>query len=250
MAFRDPFANPSQGYSRSQAAVGFDAGLRSYMLRIYNYMASALALTGIVALAVASTPALMSMFFVVHEGHAGLSGLGWVVLIAPLGLVMWLNMGLAKMNTATAQAIFWAFAVLMGLSLAPIFLAYTGASISLAFFSTAATFGAVSLYGYTTKKDLTGMGHFMRMGLFGLIIASLLNIFLQSSGLNWALSCIGVVVFTGLTAYDTQKLKSMYYQIGGTGSYATKMAIMGALSLYLDFINMFMMLLRLMGDRR
>jgi FtsH-binding integral membrane protein len=230
MAFRDPFANPSQGYSRSQAAVGFDAGLRSYMLRIYNYMASALALTGIVALAVASTPALMSMFFVVHEGHAGLS--------------------LAKMNTATAQAIFWAFAVLMGLSLAPIFLAYTGASISLAFFSTAATFGAVSLYGYTTKKDLTGMGHFMRMGLFGLIIASLLNIFLQSSGLNWALSCIGVVVFTGLTAYDTQKLKSMYYQIGGTGSYATKMAIMGALSLYLDFINMFMMLLRLMGDRR
>jgi len=249
MAFQDPFANP-QAYSQTRAT-SFDAGLRAYMLRIYNYMASALALTGIVSLVVATNPALMSAFYTVQEnGRAGLSGLGWLVLFAPFGLVLWLSFGLQRMQTSTAQAIFWAFAILMGVSMAPVFLVYTGSSIARTFFVTAGTFGAMSLYGYTTKRDLTGMGHFMMMGLIGIFIASLASFIWPSPGLTFAISILGVLIFVGLTAYDTQQLKALYYQMGGSADTLTKVSIMGALKLYLDFINMFMFLLRFMGDRR
>jgi FtsH-binding integral membrane protein len=249
MAFQDPFAT-TQAYSQPQAATGFDAGLRSYMLRIYNYMASALALTGIVAMLAAGSPAFMQAMYNVQGNHVGLSGLGWLVMLAPVGLVMWLSFGLQSLSVRATQAIYWAYAVLIGLSLSSIFLAYTGTSIARAFFVTAGTFGAMSLYGYTTKKDLTRMGSFLIMGLFGIIIASIVNVFLHSSGLNFALSIMGVGIFIGLTAYDTQKLRDMYYQMGGGGDMAAKMSIMGALRLYLDFINIFLYMLRFMGDQR
>lgn len=248
MAFQDPFAT-TQAYSQPQAATGFDAGLRSYMLRIYNYMASALALTGIVAMLAAGSPAFMQAMYNVQGNHVGLSGLGWLVMLAPVGLVMWLSFGLQSLSVRATQAIYWAYAVLIGLSLSSIFLAYTGTSIARAFFVTAGTFGAMSLYGYTTKKDLTRMGSFLIMGLFGIIIASIVNVFLHSSGLNFALSIMGVGIFIGLTAYDTQKLRDMYYQMGGGGDMAAKMSIMGALRLYLDFINIFTALLQLTGSR-
>jgi FtsH-binding integral membrane protein len=248
MALRDPFARASQGYAQAGT---MDAGLRAYMLRIYNYMASALALTGIVALLTANSPAMLQALYSVNAaGQAGLSGLGWVVVFAPIGLVLWLGMGIQRMSLQTAQIIYWTYAVLIGLSLSSIFLVYTGESIARAFFVTAGTFGGMSLYGYTTKRDLSGFGSFLIMGLFGLIIASLVNMFLHSSGLAFATSVIGVLIFVGLTAYDTQRLKSMYYQMAGGGEMLGKMAVMGALSLYLDFINIFMYMLRFMGDRR
>ena len=254
MEFRDPFAQPQAQTSSAfiqTGAVARDAGLRAYMLRIYNYMASALALTGIVALFVASSPDIMSQFYTVSAGgRSGMSGLGWIVMLAPLGLVLWLGMGLQRMQTSTAQAIFWSFAVLMGISTAPIFLIYTGSSIASTFFVTAGTFGAMSIYGYTTKRDLTGMGSFLMMGLIGLLVASVVNMFMQSSGLAFAVSVIGVLIFVGLTAWDTQKLKGMYYQMGAGGEMLAKVSILGALTLYLDFINMFMYLLRFMGDRK
>ncbi len=246
MEQRNPFATTQQ----TQAAT-YDAGLRAYMLRIYNLMASALALTGITALFTANTPALLMAFYNVQEGQiVGMSGLGWLVTLSPIGLALWMGFGVHRMAAATAQMVFWAFAVLMGLSLSSVFLLYTGESIARTFFITAGTFGAMSLWGYTTKRDLTGMGSFLMMGLIGLILASIVNIFMQSSALHFATSVIGVLVFTGLTAYDTQKLKSMYYQLSGSGEMMAKMAIMGALNLYLDFINMFMYLLRFFGDRR
>jgi len=221
------------------------------MLRIYNYMASALALTGIVALWAANSQAFLSAIYNVQDGHVvGMNGLGYLVLFAPIGLVLWLGMGIQRMSLRTAQAIYWLYATLIGLSLSSIFLIYTGESIARTFFVTAGTFGAMSLYGYTTKRDLTGMGSFLMMGLIGLIVASVVNIFLHSSGLNFALSVLGVAIFVGLTAWDTQKLKGMYYQMGGSGEMLAKVSIMGALSLYLDFINIFMYLLRFMGDRR
>lgn len=245
MAFQDPFMNPAQ----TQTAT-YDMGLRAYMLRIYNLMASALAVTGIVALFTANSQAMMSLFFTVQNGQVGLSGLAWLVMFAPLGLVLWLSFGINRMSTGTANAIYWTYSVLLGLSLAPIFLAYTGESIARAFFVTAGMFGGMSLYGYTTKKDLSGMGSFLIMGLIGLILASIVNLFVASSGLNFALSVIGVLIFTGLTAYDTQKLKGMYYQLGGSSDMARKIAILGALNLYMDFINIFLYMLRFLGDRR
>jgi uncharacterized protein len=247
MAFRDPFA---AAQTQTQAAT-YDMGLRAYMLRIYNYMASALALTGIVAMLAANSPAFMATLYNVQGDQVvGMSGLGWLIMLAPIGLVFWLGFGLRSMSTATAQFIYWTYAVLIGLSLSSVFLVFTGTSIARAFFVTAGTFGAMSLYGYTTKKDLSGMGSFLIMGLIGLIIASVVNMFMHSSGLNFALSVIGVVIFVGLTAYDTQKLKAMYYQLGSSGDMAAKMAIMGALNLYMDFINIFIYMLRFMGDRR
>lgn len=248
MALRDPFA--PQSYAQPQAAA-YDAGLRAYMLRIYNYMASALALTGITALVTANTPALLTAFYNVQGDQiVGMSGLGWLVAIAPIGLAFWMGFGLHRMAASTAQMIFWVFAVLMGLSLASVFLLFTGESIARTFFITAGTFGAMSLWGYTTKKDLTGFGSFLFMGLIGLIIASLVNIFLQSSALMFVTSVLGVLIFTGLTAWDTQRLKNMYYQMAGGGEMMAKVAIMGALSLYLDFINMFLYMLRFFGERR
>ncbi len=251
MSLRDPFAKVSTAdYSQSQAA-GYDAGLRAYMLRIYNYMASALALTGITALVAANSPAVVSALYTMGaNGQVGMSGLGWLVAFAPLGMVLWLSFGINRMSMQTAQISFWAFSVLMGLSMTSIFLIYTGESIARTFFITAGTFGAMSLYGYTTKKDLSGWGSFLIMGLIGLIIASVVNIFMQSSALGFAISVIGVLIFTGLTAYDTQKLKNMYYQISGHGEALAKASIMGALNLYLDFINLFIMLLRFVGERR
>ena len=218
-----------------------DEGLRSYMLRVYNYMASGLALTGIIAYVVATTPALTQAIFG--------TPLQWVVMLAPIGLVFFLSARLHKMQFSTAQAMFWIFAALMGASLASIFLIYTGTSIARVFFITAATFSAMSLYGYTTKKDLSAWGSFLFMGLIGVLIAMVINIFLQSTMMQFVISVIGVIVFTGLTAYDTQRIKEAYYEADDSET-AGKKAIMGALKLYLDFINLFIMLMHLLGDRR
>lgn len=226
---------------RTHEASSVDQGLRSYMLTIYNYMAAALALTGFVA------------FFTYKSGlfmtFASSPVLNLVVALAPLGFVIFMSVRINKMSFQAAQASFWAFASLMGLSLSYVFAVYTATSIAKVFFITASTFGAMSIYGYTTKKDLSGFGNFLIMGLIGIIIASLVNIFLKSSGLSFAISILGVLIFTGLTAYDTQRIKQVYFMHGGSGQTAGKLAIMGALNLYLDFINLFIMLLKLLGNR-
>lgn len=220
--------------------IGIDAGLRQYMLRVYNYMAGGLALTGIVAYLAAASGFYYSI------AH---SPIVYLVMFAPLAVVLFLSFRIQQMSLGTAQLSFWVYAGLVGLSLGGIFLIYTGASIALTFFATAGMFLAMSLYGYTTQRDLTGMGSFLWMGLIGIIIASLVNLFVHSSGLQFAISIIGVIVFTGLTAWDTQRIKEMYW--AGDGEVvAGKKAIMGALQLYLDFVNLFLMLLQFMGDRR
>lgn len=238
----------------AQATPAIDEGLRSYMLQVYNYMASGLALTGLVAYILFQATAVIS-----PTGELiGLTSLGaslytgpmmWVVMLAPLGVVIYMSFGIKGMSASRAQTMFWVFAFLMGLSLSTIFLQYTGASIARVFFITASTFGAMSIYGYTTKRDLTGMGSFLYMGLIGIIIASVVNIFMQSPAIYFAVSVLGVLIFVGLTAYDTQKIKNMYMAYD-SGEVAAKKAIMGALTLYLDFINLFIMLLRLFGQRR
>lgn len=249
MEYRDPFATAQHGVQ--SRATAYDVGLRAYMLKIYNYMASALALTGVVAMFAANSPAFVEAVYKVQNGHVvGMSGLGWLIAIAPIGLVLWLGIGINRLSASAAQGIFWAYATLMGLSLSSIFLLYTGESVARTFFVTAGTFGAMSIYGYTTKRDLTGMGSFLMMGLIGLILASVVNIFMQSSALAFATSVIGVLIFVGLTAYDTQKLKDMYSQVAGNSEAMAKASVMGALNLYLDFINIFMYLLRFMGDRK
>ena len=220
--------------------VDIDVGLRDYMLRIYNYMASGLALTGIVAYVSAYSG------FYASIAHTPLI---WLVMLAPLGLVMWLSYGIERMQASTAQALFWLYAGLMGLSLAVLFLHFTGESIARVFFITAGTFAAMSLYGYTTQRDLAQWGSFLFMGLIGIIIAMLVNVFIASSALQFAISVIGVIVFTGLTAWDTQQIKEMYFEYDD-GQVAGKKAVMGALRLYLDFINLFIMLMQLMGTRR
>lgn len=229
-----------------------DAGLRAHMLRVYNYMVGALALTGIVAWATANSP-LMNVLYrqVATQGGVALQPtiVGWVVLLAPLALVFFLGFRITQMSYSAAQATFWGYAALVGASLASIFVAYTGASIASTFFVTAATFGVMSLWGYTTGRDLTGFGSFLGMGVIGLIIAMLVNMFFQSPAVNFMVSILGVLIFTGLTAYDTQKIKNYYYA-GDDGEMAGKKAIMGALSLYLDFLNIFLFLLRFMGNRR
>jgi len=228
--------------TRSQAeAAQIDTGLRAHMLRVYNYMASGVALTGIVAMAASSSPALMNAIFG--------TPLMWVVMLAPLAFVMVLSFGIHRLSLFASQALFWLFAAVMGLSLSTIFLIYTGESIARVFFITAAAFGALSLYGYTTKRDISGWGSFLFMGLIGIIIAGVVNLFMQSSAMQFAISVIGVLVFAGLTAYDTQKIKNEYSELH---DYETsgKLAVMGALRLYLDFINLMMMLLHLFGNRR
>ena len=236
------------------ATATYDAGLRAHMLRIYNYMAGALALTGIVAYAVANTPALLNLLYAqtvtAHGVAYGPTMLGWVVFLAPLAMVFFLSFRINHMSQGAAQLTFWAYAAMVGASLASIFLLYTGASIALTFFVTAATFGAMSLYGYTTSRDLTGFGNFLFMGLIGILIAMLANMFFQSAAVTFVVSILGVLIFTGLTAWDTQKIKQYYYAVGHDGTLAGKAAIMGALSLYLDFLNIFLFLLRFMGDRR
>jgi FtsH-binding integral membrane protein len=239
----DPRATSAgyDGASASAADVAFDAGLRSYMLSIYNYMASGVLVTGIVALLFAQSGFAAQILM-------GPGILKYVLMFAPLVFVMVLSFGINRLQTSTAQLLYWAYCVVMGLSMASIFLVYTGTSIAQTFFATAAAFAGLSLYGYTTKRDLSGFGTFLIMGVIGLLVASLINLFLQSSALSFAISALGVLIFAGLTAYDTQKLKSMYTYVAGTDMMG-KTVIMGALSLYLDFINMFMFLLRFIGSR-
>ncbi|MBT6467166.1 MAG: Bax inhibitor-1/YccA family protein [Kordiimonadaceae bacterium] len=232
----------------SKSAAEIDEGLRAYMLTVYNYMASALALTGLAAYVTANTPVLLSMLYTQQGNILAPTILGYIVMFSPLAFVLALNFGINRMKSSTLQMVFWAFAVCMGLSLSNILLMYTGTSIAKTFFVTAAAFSSLSLYGYTTKKNLSGMGSFLMMGLFGIIIASIVNMFLQSSGMEFIISVLGVLIFAGLTAYDTQRIKLMYLESDGN-EMASKKAIMGALSLYLDFINMFLFLLRFMGNR-
>ena len=229
----------------THAGAEIDEGLRSYMLSVYNTMALGMALTGLAAYGTyalaASNPAVAQLLYA--------SPLRWVVMLAPLGFVFFLSFRIHKMSVSAAQTTFWAYAALMGVSLSSIFIVFTGQSIVQTFFVTAASFGALSLYGYTTKRDLSGMGSFLFMGLIGLILAMVVNIFLASSALQFAISVIGVLIFAGLTAYDTQDIKNMYYE-GDGRDVAGRKAIMGALRLYLDFINMFMFLLQFMGAAR
>ena len=237
-----------------RTAAEIDEGLRAYMLTVYNYMCSALALTGLAAYVTANIPALYTLLYNVAQAPdgrvviTGMTGLGYVAMFAPLGLVFFLGFGVNRMKASTAQMVFWIYSALVGVSLASILFMYTGVSIAKTFFVTAAAFGSLSLYGYTTKKNLSGFGSFLIMGLFGLIIASIVNIFMQSSAMEFIISVAGVLIFAGLTAYDTQKIKLMYLE-GEHSETATKKAIMGALNLYLDFINMFLFLLRFMGNR-
>ena len=227
---------------------GVDEGLRSYMLRVYNYMGTGLALTGAMAFMVAHTPVLLQLFYVQTAQGVQPTMLAYVAMFSPLAFVLVLNFGLNRMSASTAQLVFWAFAAVMGLSMSHIFLTFTGASIARVFFITAATFAAMSLYGYTTKRDLSGLGNFLFMGLIGIVIASVVNIFIGSTMMQFVISVIGVIVFVGLTAYDTQKIKEMYNELDSS-EVAGKKAIMGALRLYLDFINLFVMLLHLFGQR-
>ena len=241
-----------RGYAGQAAAV--DAGLRAYMIRVYNYMAAAVALTGVVAYATfnaaVTTDAAGKIIGLTAFGQSIFSGPALIVLLlGTLGLVFFISFRIQSLQYTTALGLFMLYAALIGVTTSSIFLVYTGASITRVFFVSAASFGALSLYGYTTQRDLSPMGSFLMMGLFGIIIASLVNIFLHSSGLQWVISVIGVGIFAGLTAYDTQRIKEMYSSMDDDGTLGRK-AVMGALSLYLDFINLFMMLLRLVGDRR
>jgi FtsH-binding integral membrane protein len=228
--------------SAASRSTSYDASLRDYMVKVYNFMGIALGISGAVAFLVASSPALMQLFFG--------TPLAWVVMLAPLGFVFFFSYKLNSISAEKAKNYLWIYSGLMGLSLSTIFIVYTGASVARVFFISASTFGAMSLYGYSTKKDLSGLGSFLIMGLIGLIIASLVNIFLKSSAMEFALSVIGVFIFIGLTAYDTQRIKQTYYHFAGDSEMTGKMAVMGALNLYMDFINLFLMLLRFFGDRR
>ncbi|WP_324742013.1 Bax inhibitor-1/YccA family protein [Tsuneonella sp. CC-YZS046] len=231
-------ASPSLN-GEAVARAGYDMGLRRHMLSIYNYMASGVLLSGVVALLMDRLGYVQAMIG---------SPLMWLVMLSPLAIVFAMSFGQNRFSTATLQAMFWGFAVLMGMSLSTIFLVYTDASIAATFFATAGAFAGLSLFGYTTKKDLSGFGTFLIMGVVGLLIAMIVNMFMQSSALHLAISFIGVLIFAGLTAYDTQRLKMMYYQVAGT-DFAGKAIVLGALSLYLDFINMFQFLLSFMGSR-
>jgi FtsH-binding integral membrane protein len=241
------FDRPTIAAQRAGTAAAIDEGLRSYMLKVYNYMGIGLVVTGLVAWfsnqAAVSNGELTAWGQLIYA-----SPLMWVIALAPLAFVLVLSFGINKLSGATAQLLFWVFAAIMGCRLSSIFMVYTDASIAKVFFISAATFGAMSLYGYTTKRDLTGVGNFLIMGLIGLIIASIVNIFMQSSMLEFAISAIGVLIFVGLTAYDTQRIKEATTRATAPRCWQ-KTAMMGALSLYLDFINLFLMLLRLFGNR-
>ena len=225
-----------------RSGVSFDAGLRKYMLSVYNYMASGVLLTGIVALLFSQTE--LARNILMGPGIAK-----WVLMLAPLGFVFALSFGINRMSETAVKVTYWAFATVMGLSMASIFWVFTGSSIAQVFFATAAAFAGLSLWGYTTKKDLSGLGTFLIMGVVGIIVAMLLNVFFFQSGvMQMVISILGVLIFAGLTAYDTQKIKNMYFQVGRS-EFRGKAIVMGALSLYLDFINMFMFLLQLFGNR-
>ena len=224
-----------------------DVGLRSYMLSVYNYMASGVLLTGIVAMLFANS-SLINLIVNPATGHA--TPLLWITLFAPLAIVFGLSFGINRISARTAQLLFWVYAALVGVQFSTLFLVYTGVSIAQTFFAVAAAFLGLSLWGYTTKRDLSAMGSFLIMGVVGIFVALLINLFLRSPALDLAVSAIGVLVFAGLTAYDAQKIKSIYFAVAGNGEAMAKSAVIGALNLYLDFINMFLFLLRFMGDRR
>ena len=255
--YRSTIGAPGWGRAATADAAAIDAGLRAHMLRVYNWMASGLLLTGIVAYLIASVPELQALFWQVGRDAAGHRAvvptvLGWAAILSPLAFVLVLSFGINRLSTGTAQGLFWLFAAVMGISLSNIFLVYTGASVARVFFITAAMFAAVSLYGYTTKTDLTRMGGFMMMGLFGIIIAGLVNMFIGSTALQFAISVIGVVVFVGLTAWDTQRIKADYieYAHAEGAELAGKRSVMAALGLYLNFINLFQLLMQFMGVRQ
>lgn len=235
-----------------RSATHVDEGLRSYMIKVFNYMGVGLLLTAAVAWLFANNEGLLSLLYNIdmQQHSISMSGLGWIIAFAPLIMIFAFNYVVQNKSLSAVQAMFWTFSAVMGASLTSIFLLYTAASMTRVFLITAATFGAMSLYGYTTKRDLTKLGSFLFMGLIGLIIASIVNIFMQSPAVYWALSYIGVAIFVGLTAYDVQRIKDLYYSTRGSDEVSAKMAVSGALSLYLDFINLFMYLLRIMGDRR
>jgi len=245
--WQDPQTTGTNAAAVSVPRATRDVGLRSYMLSVYNYMASGVLLTGIVALGFANS-SLINLIVNPATGQA--TPLFWVALFAPLGVVFALSFGINRISARTAQLLFWVYAGLIGVQFSSLFLVYTGASIAQAFFATAAAFLGLSLYGYTTKRDLSAMGTFFIMGVVGILVAMIVNMFLRSPGLDLAISAIGVLVFAGLTAYDTQKIKSIYFAVSGSGEAMAKSAVIGALNLYLDFINMFLFLLRLFGDRR
>jgi uncharacterized protein len=254
--YRATTGAPGWGRAATADAVAVDAGLRAYMLRVYNWMASGLVLTGIVAYLIANVPELQALFYqrVMTPRGAAVQPtiLAYVAMFAPLAFVLVLSFGINRLSKGTAQALFWAFAAVMGASMAHIFLVFTGASVARAFFVTAGMFAAISVYGYTTKSDLTRMGSFMMMGLFGIIIAGLVNMFIGSTALQFAISVLGVVVFVGLTAYDTQRIKADYVQYAyaeGTDE-AGKRSVMDALGLYLNFINLFQLMMQFMGVRQ
>ena len=243
-----------QSFTKTVDQAAIDEGLRAYMLKVYNYMTTGLVLTGFIAyfFGKASVEAYLPSGGVILTPLGNTlfnSGLSWIIMLAPLGFVFYLSARINKMSTATAQITFWIFSSIMGLSLASIFIQFTGESITRVFFITSGTFGAMSLYGYTTKRDLTKLGGFLFMGLIGIIIASIVNIFFQSGPMAFAISVIGVLIFVGLTAYDTQNIKNMYHS-GDNEEIGSKKALMGALKLYLDFINLFILLLQLFGQRR
>ncbi len=254
MAFSPEYRTYTRASAATTAAV-LDEGLRAYMLRVYNWMTSGLLLTGIVSWAIAHTSLIDAFYPLVQTQFGGLarhpSPLALISIFAPLAFVLVLSLGVNKLSTSAVQALFWAFCAVMGASMTNIFLIYTAESIVRVFFITSATFAAMSIWGYTTKADLSKMGSFLMMGLIGIIIAGLVNFFFHSSALQFAISVIGVVVFTGLTAYDTQRIKASYTQFAyaeGTAQ-AAKRAVYDALSLYLNFINLFMLLLQLLGNR-
>jgi len=234
--------NRSSFASSASRASSYDSALRDYMVKVYNNMSIALVISGVIAFFVANTPALLKLFFG--------TGLVWVVMFAPLAFVFYFSYKLNSISASKAKTYLWIYSSLMGLSLASIFVAYTGTSVARVFFISASVFGAMSIYGYSTKKDLTAFGSFLIMGLIAIIIASIVNTFLKSSALEFAISIIGVLVFVGLTAYDTQRIKQSYYHFASSGEMLGKMAVIGALNLYMDFINLFIMLLRLFGERR
>lgn len=241
-----------QSVNAQTRSVEMDQGLRSYMLQVYNYMASALLLTGLVAYFAGTSEAFLQLMVSQNaNGQAGMSLLGWLVVLAPVGLVMFIGIRANKMSASALQMTYWAYAVLMGLSLFSIFLLYTGESIARVFFITSGTFALLSMYGYTTKRDLTSWGSFLFVGVMAMFFVSLANVFFfKSSGLSLAMSYIGVLLALGLTAYDTQKVKELYYSTARNSEEQKKASILGALTLYFDFIYLFIHLMRIMGNRR
>jgi FtsH-binding integral membrane protein len=246
----NPWNRPADAVASQSTAV--DAGLRSYMLKVYNYMASGVLLTAVIAYFAGTSPAFLNLVLAQNAEGAvtGMSPIGWIIALAPLGMAFFMMFKLQSMSTQALKTTFWVYASLMGLSLFSIFLVYTQTSILRVFFITAGTFGLLSMYGYATKRDLTSMGTFLMVGMWAMLIVSVVNMFLQSSGLQLVMSYVGVLLALGLTAYDTQKTKEIYYQVGGNPEMTQRASVMGALNLYFDFIYLFVNLLRILGDRR